>query len=47
MSAPVRTTVRLIETPGGPGRAHVQRPLYVDRDTRQAETALLGRLLLL
>jgi uncharacterized protein len=26
MSAPVRTTVRLIETPGGPGRAHVQRP---------------------
>lgn len=26
MSAPIRETVREIETPGGPGRAHVRRP---------------------
>ncbi len=26
MTAPVRVSVREIETPGGPGRAHVQRP---------------------
>ncbi|WP_461047508.1 alpha/beta hydrolase family protein [Terrabacter koreensis] len=36
MSGPTRATVRVIETPGGPGRAHVQRP------TRARGTVVLG-----
>ena len=36
MTGPIRATVREIETPGGPGRAHVQRPV------RPRGTVVLG-----